>query len=58
MSISQQDDISADLVDDVEEVEEEEAEPENLTKRAWITVIMFAAFVVMTSGCMINLLTR
>ncbi len=31
---------------------------ESLPGRAWLTLILFAAFVVFTSGCMINLLTR
>ncbi|WP_192497088.1 hypothetical protein [Gulosibacter chungangensis] len=32
--------------------------PENLPKRAWLTLVLFAAFVVGTSGCMINLFLR
>lgn len=32
--------------------------PENLPARMWATLIMFAAFVVCTSGCMIGLLLR
>lgn len=35
-----------------------EESPENLPKKAWATLVLFAAFVIGTSGCMISLFLR
>lgn len=42
-------------IDDREVSDVMDESPENLPKKAWATLVLFAAFVVGTCGCMISL---